>query len=75
MAYEINSTIYTTTRALKARDVFTKKIYSIDKDTQLNSVWASAIIVEEADRVSFDGLTQQACLARKVELGYITIVL
>jgi len=74
MAYEFNSTRYIATRALKARDVFNQKIYNIDQGTELNSVWASAILVEDADRESFDGLTQQACLDKKIELGYIKVV-
>jgi len=74
MSYEINSTTYKATRELKAVDIFSgrREEYTIEKDTEMDSVWAFAVIVEEEDRATFKSLSQQECLDKKVELGYLT---
>lgn len=73
MGYEINSNIYIAAKRLEARDVFDQEIYIVDAGTELDSIWASWIIVDEEDRVAFDSLTPQECLNKKVELGYLTV--
>ena len=73
MGYEINNNTYTTTKRLQAYNVFTKKINNIDKGTEIDSVWASFIIVKNDEREAFKSLTPQQGIDKRVELGYITL--
>ena len=73
MSYEINDNRYITLKTVSAWDVFDKKKVTIDSGTEIDSVWASAIMVNDTERASFHGLTQQQCLDKKVELGYIKL--
>jgi len=73
MSYEVNNNRYITLKTVSAWDVFDRKKATIDKGTEIDSVWASAIIVSDTERASFHALTQQQCLDKKVELGYIKL--
>ena len=74
MSYEINSNTYNTQRAVQTYDIFNKDKISIGKGTEIDSVLTFQIIVDEADQVDFKSLSPEQCLAKKVELGYVELV-
>jgi hypothetical protein len=74
MPYEINDKRYTVTRYSKAKDIFNNKILLIDKDTEIDSVRASWIIVDDIDNILFQGLTPEQALDMKVLLNYLVEV-
>lgn len=75
MSYEINDNRYKAEKRLEAVDVFNRDQLVIDSETEIDSVLASWVIVDESDRELFQGLTIQESIDLKVELGYISLVI
>lgn len=73
MAYGYNENIYTTLKKVEVMDVFDGERLYIDAGTDIDSSLAHWLIVDADERESFEGLTPNECIDKKIELGYIEL--
>ena len=74
MSYGINDNTYTTRKRVSFHDPFRRRTGGIiPEGTDIDSVHASLINVRPEHFKSFEGLTPQEGIDKRIELGYIEL--
>ena len=75
MAYEINDNKYRTLQRAEQIDIFNSDRWVVEAGTEIGSTAAFEILVTEAEYGQFKSLTPAECIDKKIELGYIELVI